>query len=59
MEGIILASVRIVSRRFLLAQGPLLLLDGSDRLVYNMLIKGADTIVYAYPFPAKSIDSYI
>lgn len=38
-----------------MAQGPLLLLDGLDCLVYNMLIKGADTIVYAYPFPAKML----
>ena len=29
------------------------MLDGSDYFSYNMLIKGADTIVHTYPFPAK------
>ena len=34
---------------------PLLMLDASSDLVYNMLIKGADTIADTYPFPAKIV----
>ena len=29
------------------------MLDDIKHLVYNMLIKEADTIVHTYPFPAK------
>ena len=31
------------------------MLDASSDLVYNMLIKGADTIADTYPFPAKIV----